>query len=197
MAASTQIIIPKDYPEGERFKDAKYKFKAGVLRTIVFNHVKAQIFNSDLMAFFATPGFELMFSNGEPVPKKDLFKAYVEGYSEGKEKFKELYPATPAILFSNPKPYIETLHEACFHCDPITGKEGFAWVKKVSQFPIHLTGLKHIWEKGFYAGLYASVKEVRAVYPRSFATFEECHLEKKGSSPEGLTHLKRLFDYNT
>jgi len=196
MASSTQIIIPEDYPEGERFAMIKERFRTGAMRTIIFNEVKAQIFNPELMAFFATPGFKMQYhATGEEVQKIYLLKAFVEGYSEGKAKFKELYFVPPAVLFSNPKPYIETLHEACFHSDPITGKDGFAWIRKISQFPYLVTNLKSIREKGFYSGLYASVMELKSIYPRSFATFEECHLEKNASSPEGLSNFEKAVWY--
>jgi hypothetical protein len=196
MASSTQIIIPEDYPEGERFNNAKEKFKAGISRTLNFNGVKAKIFNGELMALFGTPGFELKYATGEPVQKLDLLRAFVEGYSEGKERFNELYSVPPYILlFSNPKLYIETLHLACFHCDPITGREDFSWIKKVSQYPYLFTSIKDFKEKGFYSGLYASVMELQTNYPRPFATFEECPLENKSSLPEGLTNFEKAVWY--
>jgi hypothetical protein len=178
MASNRQILIPNDFTNEEGLSNFRKKYEGGHSRSIEFDGIKARVFNVNLWLFFVAPGLAY-YESGEEVSRNDLFKAFVGGFARGKEKFKEAYSVPPEILFGNPKPYIQTLQEACFHKDPISGLDERAWAWKVRQFPLFYTTLEEIEKLGLYAGLYSSVLEMQRLYPKAFSTFEKCHLKGK------------------
>lgn len=182
-----EILLPNDYPDGERFSRTKKSFERGALREIGFgkNKLKAKVYSWQMAALFALSNNKTIDGNGQQISQFRLLEAYYNGFTQGLAKFKELYPVS--LFFADQKQYVQTLHYACYHTDPITGKHEKRWSKMINSWLEMFTSFEMLKQFGFYAGLYSGVTEMKSIYPIPFTNLEKCYLQH----PDQLSDLAK------